>query len=101
MIKKTYTTYHWLLIDFLDEMKIKDRFINTLMAYNGFGISTYINETLLKEGTNISFAITAAFPFTHTLEKKFWDGINKAWQQYLIAYMVNDIPKSKLFKSIW
>lgn len=109
-IERTYDAYYWLLMDFLNGMKIEDRFINTLKAYNRFGISTYIKEVLLKKGAGITFAITAAFPFTYTVEKKFWNGVNEAWQHYLIECTANNIPKrlnmkSKLiekpFKSIW
>ncbi len=109
-IERTYDAYHWLLMDFLDGMKIKDRFINTLKAYNGFGISTYIKEVLLKEGVGITFAITAAFPFTYTVEKKFWNEINEAWQHHLIECAADNVPKrlnikakliEKSFKSIW
>lgn len=109
-IERTYDAYHWLLMDFLNALEIKDRFINKVKVYHRFGISTYIKEVLLKEGAGITFAITAAFPFTYNVEKKFWNGVNEAWQRYLIECTANNVPKrlnikakliEKSFKSIW
>lgn len=111
-IERTYDTYHWLLMDFLEAVEIKDRFIKALETFNGFNISIYINKVLLKKGSGITFAITSAFPFTYTgtANRKFWNEINEAWQHYLIECAANNVPKrlnikakliEKSFKSIW
>ena len=103
-IERSYDTYHWLLMDFLEALEIKDRFIKALEAFNGFDISTYINKVLLRKGSGITSAITSAFPFTYTgtVNREFWNGINEAWQYYLVECVTdNAVPKSKLFKSIW